>query len=187
MGFMTSPVTPAPEGLELIRKFVNTLDIEEGTDALVDDERAAEWLSDQGFVYPRESSTGANAAYLRELRAALREALAANHSGSLLTEETATALNEAITRSNLTPVVDTDATVVLRSHSGHLDRLVGALVEQMTSAMSEGTWKRLKICSNDRCQWAFYDRSPARSGKWCSMSICGNRTKQQSWRQRRRR
>jgi len=54
----------------------------------------------------------------------------------------------------------------------------------VTAAMTDGTWRRLKICANDRCQWAFYDESRARTGKWCSMQICGNRAKQQAWRTR---
>jgi len=36
------------------------------------------------------------------------------------------------------------------------------------------------------CQWAFYDRSKNRSGRWCSMRTCGNRTKTRAYRTRRR-
>ncbi|WP_245775276.1 CGNR zinc finger domain-containing protein [Nonomuraea wenchangensis] len=30
----------------------------------------------------------------------------------------------------------------------------------------------------DRCQWAFYDHSRSRTGRWCSMRVCGNRVEQ---------
>ena len=46
------------------------------------------------------------------------------------------------------------------------------------------TWSRLKVCSADDCQWAFYDRSPTRNGCWCSMQICGSRAKSRAYRQR---
>jgi len=41
----------------------------------------------------------------------------------------------------------------------------------------DGTWARLKVCAEDACMWAFYDRSKNRSGNWCSMAVCGNRMK----------
>ena len=44
-------------------------------------------------------------------------------------------------------------------------------------ARAEGTLRRLKVCPHAHCGWAFYDFSRNRSGQWCSMRICGNRTK----------
>jgi predicted RNA-binding Zn ribbon-like protein len=51
-------------------------------------------------------------------------------------------------------------------------------------AATAGTWARLKVCSADDCQWAFYDRSPTHSGCWCSMQICGSRAKSRAYRSR---
>ncbi len=50
--------------------------------------------------------------------------------------------------------------------------------------MVDGTWSRLKACR--QCEWAFYDWSKNRSGRWCAMSVCGNRTKVRAYRARRR-
>jgi predicted RNA-binding Zn ribbon-like protein len=50
--------------------------------------------------------------------------------------------------------------------------------------MLDGTWVRLKACRN--CHWSFYDYSPNRSATWCSMQLCGNRTKTRAYRSRRR-
>ncbi|WP_221891064.1 CGNR zinc finger domain-containing protein [Microbispora sp. KK1-11] len=52
----------------------------------------------------------------------------------------------------------------------------------MAAALADGTWARLKVCVNDDCQWAFYDNSRSRTGRWCSMRLCGNRAKQARWR-----
>ena len=49
-------------------------------------------------------------------------------------------------------------------------------------AMLDGTWGRLKACRN--CHWSFYDYSPNRSATWCSMQLCGNRTKTRAYRRR---
>ncbi len=51
-------------------------------------------------------------------------------------------------------------------------------------AATAGTWSRLKVCSADNCRWAFYDRSPTRSGCWCSMAVCGSRAKSRAFRRR---
>lgn len=51
-------------------------------------------------------------------------------------------------------------------------------------AQTLGTWARLKVCSADDCEWAFYDRSPTRNGCWCSMQICGSRAKSRAYRRR---
>ena len=53
------------------------------------------------------------------------------------------------------------------------------------AAMLDGTWGRLKACRN--CHWSFYDYSPNRSATWCSMQLCGNRTKTRAYRRRKAR
>ena len=53
------------------------------------------------------------------------------------------------------------------------------------AAMAGGSWPRLKACPGDRCGWAFYDRSPTATATWCSMSICGARTKARAYYARR--
>jgi predicted RNA-binding Zn ribbon-like protein len=50
--------------------------------------------------------------------------------------------------------------------------------------MLDGSFARLKACRN--CRWSFYDYSPNRSATWCSMQICGNRTKTRAYRRRKK-
>ena len=59
-------------------------------------------------------------------------------------------------------------------------RMLGIAFESMTA----GSWKRLKVCRNDACLWAYYDHSRNASGAWCRMAICGNRMKGQRFRAR---
>jgi predicted RNA-binding Zn ribbon-like protein len=56
----------------------------------------------------------------------------------------------------------------------------------MRDAQLDGSWARLKVCANDECRWAFYDRSRNHGGTWCEMSACGNRLKNREFRARRR-
>lgn len=181
MEIVTSKITPAPDGLERVRQFVNTLDIEEGTDALADSDGARRWLEDSLFV--TETVGDEELSYLRTIRRALRDALAANHAGDELSNETLGILNRATEAAQISPELEGRAVRLVPRVAG-IEGAVGLLLVEMIEAMRSSTWRRLKICGNDSCQWAFYDRSPARSAKWCSMSICGNRTKQQAFRER---
>jgi len=65
---------------------------------------------------------------------------------------------------------------------GGLARIAAAIFE----AHAAGTWPRLKVCVEATCQWAFIDSSKNRSRSWCSMRICGNRTKTRAYRARHR-
>jgi predicted RNA-binding Zn ribbon-like protein len=95
-------------------------------------------------------------------------------------------LNSALRRAALSPRFSVTAParwtteLATAGVDGALGRLLGVVLE----TMADGTWPRLKVCLNDGCQWAFYDQSRARSGKWCSMGVCGNRAKQRAWRSR---
>ena len=61
---------------------------------------------------------------------------------------------------------------------------LGRILITVVRAMDEGSWGRLKACPNDACRWAFYNHSKNRSGKWCTMEVCGNRMKARTFRQR---
>ena len=67
-----------------------------------------------------------------------------------------------------------------------IDGVLGDVLVVCLAAMADGSFGRLKCCRNRNCRWAFYDRSKNRSATWCSMQICGNRTKTRSYRRRSR-
>jgi predicted RNA-binding Zn ribbon-like protein len=75
------------------------------------------------------------------------------------------------------PVLEPAGTGVLAG----LARIAAAVVE----VRAEGLWPRLKVCTESTCQWAFVDSSKNRSRSWCSMKVCGNRTKTRAYRARR--
>ncbi len=67
-----------------------------------------------------------------------------------------------------------------------VDGFIGTIIASVYDAMRDGSWARLKACPADRCHHVFYDTSRNRTSTWCSMSICGNRTKVRKYQQRRR-
>jgi predicted RNA-binding Zn ribbon-like protein len=67
------------------------------------------------------------------------------------------------------------------------DGVPGALARLLVPvahALEDSSWRRVKACRAPDCMWAFYDRSRNRSGVWCEMAVCGNRTKVRAYRQR---
>jgi len=63
--------------------------------------------------------------------------------------------------------------------------VLARVVCDVARARTLGTWDRLKLCPAEDCLWAFFDSSKNRSRRWCSMNVCGNRTKTRSYRRRR--
>jgi len=175
----------APGRLELVRAFVNTADIDTGADSLTTPEELVGWLQASCLLSRETSSATAELERARALRRALRAALAANHERGTVPKEALVVLNAAAVRGRMGLQLTADARWVAQPHAPGVDGALASLIAVTTEAMSDGTWSRLKVCLNDTCQWAFYDQSRARSGKWCSMQGCGNRAKQQAWRARR--
>jgi predicted RNA-binding Zn ribbon-like protein len=66
------------------------------------------------------------------------------------------------------------------------DGAIGGLLAITAEALADGSWARLKICPGDHCGWAFYDHSRNRTGRWCSMAVCGGRVKARAHYRRRR-
>ena len=135
-------VGQAPRKLATLQAFVNTLDLEEGTDQLGSPAALASWLAGAGLAAPDAAASQAELDQAMTLREALRG--------------------------------------VLRSHVSHPPAAdAGEPANRLRS-----TAARLPAGIAVDSQWAFYDRSPARTGCWCSMQICGARSKSRAYRRR---
>jgi predicted RNA-binding Zn ribbon-like protein len=126
----------------------------------------------------------ADVARAKEVRKALRSLLAANN-GREADAAAIRALNLATERARLTVRFGADGRATLEPGAGGVDGVLGRVLAAVHASMEESTWGRLKSCANATCGWAFYDRSKNRSGRWCSMEVCGNRTKTRAYRRRR--
>jgi predicted RNA-binding Zn ribbon-like protein len=172
----------APGELERVRDFVNTLDVESGADALSSPEALRAWLHGRGLA-PGRSATRADLVAARRLREAIRALLLENN-GLSVRKEAALTLNRAAARAGVSLRFDSGGRVRLEPAARGVDAALGRLVAVAASAMVDGTWARLKACRADDCHWAFYDRARNHSRHWCSMAVCGNRTKARTYRQR---
>jgi predicted RNA-binding Zn ribbon-like protein len=175
-------VDAAPGELELVRAFVNTLDVEDGVDELDSPRALATWLWDRGLLRGR-GATQADLANARRLREALRALLLANN-GVSTRKEAALTLSRTAARARLVFRFDPDGGVHVEPTAAGVDAALGRIVAVVSAAMGAGTWSRLKACRAEECGWAFYDHARNRSRHWCSMAVCGNRTKAKVYRRR---
>ena len=130
---------------------------------------------------PAEALPGTGVDYHHQLlREAIRELLYENN-GQGRPGDRWDALNRAADEAMLT--VDFGTRALVATAAG-LDGILGRVAVTCLGAMGDGTWERLKCCRNVACRWSFYDYSRNRSASWCSMQICGNRTKTRAYRRR---
>jgi predicted RNA-binding Zn ribbon-like protein len=171
-----------PEAPALVMDFVNTLDVESGSDELDSPGALRSWI--EGRMGTRAGTIDEDAWRLVvETRESLREVLA-SHSGSKLDPDRLKQLNRAGRSARISPRWDDRGRVSFAPHEGGAQGTLALILAAVVAAQSDGTWERLKVCSAEGCRYAFYDHSKNRSGRWCEMRVCGNRAKTRTYRQR---
>jgi predicted RNA-binding Zn ribbon-like protein len=166
----------APMPLLRVQAFVDTLDLERGTDVLAHAEEARAWLADAGLA-----DAGEDLGLIREVRESLRALIGHNTDGQPLGPGELEPLERVLDRTEPRLEVGTDGQVRLAADG------LARLLLIVRDAQADGSWDRLKLCGNAECRWAFYDRSHSRRGAWCDMASCGNRIKNRNLRARRAR
>jgi len=151
---------------DLIVRFINTLDVEAGSDALETVDGWRSWLSAQGLDECFGKEGPRDLADARELRDDLRTLA----SGEGRAQVRQVGIQVALT---------VDGEVELSAQTA-----VGFIAAAAAKVAIEQRLGRVKICPADDCRWAFYDTSRNRSRQWCSMEVCGNRAKARAHRER---
>lgn len=181
---MTTSAEPrAPAELEHVRAFVNTLDMEGGTDEIGTPTALRAWLRDRRLA-AATTATEVDVERAQRLREALRALLRANH-GYTLDPSALRTLNALASGLPLALAFE-DGAAQLKPTVKGIDGGLASLLAAVFRAQADGTWKRMKACGSDTCQWAFYDHSKNLSRAWCSMAVCGNRTKVRAYQRRQR-
>jgi predicted RNA-binding Zn ribbon-like protein len=175
----------APGQLALIQAFVNTQygHARRAHIELTNPEQLRLWLVEHRLLADGIPVTEGDFRRILQVREALRSFLRMNNDfedASVQIE----ILNNLASNAPLTVRFQQDGLPVLEPDIGGVDGVIARLVSIVFTSMIDGTWGRLKVCRNERCQKAFYDTSKNRSGAWCSMTDCGSRFKARAYRQR---
>jgi len=165
-----------------VRQFLNTADLEDGTDQLDTSADARRWLREHGLAARAGVMSEPDRRHLIQIREGLRSLAFANN-GSPLPPAELRRLNRLTAAASITPAFTGNNQITLVATQADA---VSAILAIVYESIRDGTWSRLKACRNSTCRWAFYDSSRNRAGSWCSMSACGNRAKTRAYRLRHR-
>lgn len=163
----------APGDLEVVRAFINTVEIDQTRDPLGPDDSLAEWCGTSGACPGIREEELAD---LRRFREALRSVLEAN-AGDGEPAERWHKLEPFVARAAYGMHLTPQGVPALTPEGRGADAAIGTILAIVHDAIGSGTWPRLKACRKHTCRWAFYDKSKNGSGAWCSMLVCGNRAK----------
>ena len=171
--------------LGLVQAFVNTIDMEPGTEELKDPGALRDWLVARGLMDGAQPVSELDLKHAIALREAMRSVIGGNSGLRVYPVDLAT-LNEAASASRLRMRFAGDGRARLEPDSAGAVGAMGRLVASLYAAMQSPEWERLKLCSSGTCRWAFFDRSKNHSSRWCTMASCGNRAKARRFRQKNR-
>ena len=176
----------APAPLQPVLDLVNTRDIESDIEELREPGALRDWLVERRLLDPATEVTTGDLALTIELREALRAMLRVND-GDPVDTRALDVVNGVTGSLPLQLHFSADGEPALSPGATGVRGALAGMLGAVALAEADGTWSRMKVCSADTCQWAFYDKSRNRSGRWCSMRVCGNRTKTRAYRARQQR
>jgi|SRR5579884_1412470 len=177
--------TPAPGPLALVQAFANSKDLLTAQDIFTSPEMVQGWLVARGLLAKEEFLSEEDYQRVLTFREALR-ALIQTNTGAAFSSEALESLNSIAGSAHMTVCFSVEGQPHLQSDTPGIDGALGRLLAIIYTSVIDGSWKRLKACQNEECQWVYYDSSKNRSSNWCTMSMCGNRLKTRTYRQRRK-
>src|SRR5262245_52162792 len=144
-----------------------------------------EWLEDASWLsffleqwrFPAAGRKSFPAERFRTLRSALRIACEAIFTGRRIPPDAVDALNSALSLAGHHQLMERQNGLQLEfvPSSKGWNWVLAQTALSFASLLTGGEMSRVKICSNQDCRWVFCDATKARSRRWCSDKVCGNR------------
>jgi predicted RNA-binding Zn ribbon-like protein len=185
-GFQPAGRAPAPAPLDLVQDFVNTEIPVWAIDDIATPDALADWLRSRGLLSRAAIVDSGSFVRARALRRILRELASHNTRGATPNDDLRTEFSTIATEARLRFRLDERGDLTLEADRDGVGGALAEIMSRVFEAQASGAWRRLKSCPGAHCGWLFYDGSRNASSTWCSMSICGNRSKTASYRRRRR-
>ena len=155
-------------------------------DDIATPELLAEWLEARGLVSSDAIVDASSFVRARALRDVLRELAKRNTRGAEPDEALRAEFASLAAETHLRFGLGERGDVTLEPADDGVSGAFAEILSRVFEAQASGVWKRLKSCPGPHCGWLFYDASRNASSTWCSMAICGNRTKTAAYRERKR-
>jgi predicted RNA-binding Zn ribbon-like protein len=179
----------APGSLALVQSFINThFDLEHdfGADVLSSAPALAAWLQNANLIDRNAEIRDRDLRRAIALRESLRALAGVSSSDARGLRRAREHVDAVAAGARIEIRFAPDGPRFIGAPDAGIDGAFGALLASVGEAIADDSWSRLKICPGHHCGWAFYDNSRNRSGRWCSMAVCGGREKARAHYRRRR-
>jgi predicted RNA-binding Zn ribbon-like protein len=184
-----------PDELAHLYDFANSLDVRHFThhgvlhvqgDELSGPRQLAMWMSQQGLLAGNAKITAAMFDNALRLRTSIRAYLECDPAERRKDNEAVRSLNKMMKSFPLVAEARTGRSMTLGT--SRRDALAGlsVVVAELYDGSANGTLDRLKMCAAEECRRVFFDRSKPATRRWCMSTLCGNRTKTRTYRERHR-
>lgn len=171
----------APGELELVRRFCNSINHENGADRFETSDGFDAWLVSEGRNPTRPTAN--DLAAIVAFRDALHT-LTVAHQQHRPSPEAWDAIAVTLTDTVFVARAAGEGLELAATSPSPTAAFLGELALTCMHALRDDALRRLKSCAH--CEWTIYDHSKNQSGRWCAMTACGGRHNARSYRQRRR-
>ncbi len=184
-----------PDELANLYDFANSLDVRHfthhGVQHVQDDELAGPrelgaWMSQRGLLFTSAKITPAMFKTALQLRTSVRDYLKCDPVERRKNKDAVRSLNKAMRLFPLVAEARSDDVVALRAARDDALAGLSSVVAELYDGSVRGTLDRLKMCAAEECRRVFFDRSKPATRRWCMSTLCGNRIKTRTYRERQR-
>jgi predicted RNA-binding Zn ribbon-like protein len=184
-----------PDELANLYDFANSLDVRHFThhgvqhvqgDELKGPRELSAWMSQRGLLWSGARITPAMFDTALQLRSSVRTYLEIDPAERRKAGDAVRSLNKAMRLFPQVAEARNDGVMVLRSARDDALAGLSVVVAEMYDGSVRGTLDRLKMCAAEECRRVFFDRSKPATRRWCMSTLCGNRTKTRTYRERQR-
>jgi predicted RNA-binding Zn ribbon-like protein len=181
-----------PDELANLHDFANSLDLRHFThhgvqhvpgDQITNPQELAVWMSARGLSRPGKI-TPAMLETALALRSAIRAYLECGPAERRNNKNMLLSLNRITARFPLIVEAHGGGNLGLQPARGDALAGLATIVAELHNGAANGALDRLKTCASEECRRVFFDRSKPASRRWCVSTLCGNRIKTRTYRER---
>lgn len=184
-----------PDELANLYDFANSLDVRHFThhgvphvqgDELAGPRQLGVWMSQRGLLPSGARISPAMFETALQLRTSVRGYLECDPVERRSNVDAVRLLSGALKLFPLVAETRKDRGMALRAARDDALGGLSAVVAELYDGSIRGTLDRLKMCAAEECRRVFFDRSKPATRRWCMSTLCGNRIKTRSYRERHR-
>jgi predicted RNA-binding Zn ribbon-like protein len=182
-----------PDALANLYDFANSLDVRHFVHHGIQHARADElenaahfgqWMARHHLIKPGAVPSAAAFEAALALREALRNYLEREPAERRREASVREALDRVMERFPLRVTTAGKEGVKLVPVGSGASAGISAVIAELYNGAANGTLDRLKMCASEECKWVFFDRSKPGTRRWCQSTLCGNRQKTRTYRER---